>query len=93
MLSASSLHSSALFIFHGATPISYVQAAILNLSHPYLRSTIVLLDKGHTNMCAYLSRTKRQLLPYTVLKTTSTALISLIHYYCPCIVLVQVLEY
>ena len=33
------------FDFHGAAPILYVQAAILNLPHPYLRSTTVLLDE------------------------------------------------
>ena len=33
-----------LLCFHGAVPIPYVQVAILNLLHPYLRSTIVLLD-------------------------------------------------
>ena len=32
------------FVFHGAAPILYVWVAILNLPHPYLRSTTVLLD-------------------------------------------------
>ena len=32
-------------VFHGAVPIPYVQVVILNLSHPYLRSTTVLLDQ------------------------------------------------
>ena len=32
------------FVFHGAAPIPYVQMAILNLTHPYLRSTTILLD-------------------------------------------------
>ena len=27
------------FVFHGAAPVPYVQAAILNLLHQYLRST------------------------------------------------------
>ena len=30
--------------YPGAAPITIAQAAILNLSHPYLRSTTVLLD-------------------------------------------------
>ena len=32
------------FVFHEAAPIPYGQAAILNLPHPYLGSTTVLLD-------------------------------------------------
>ena len=32
------------FVFVGVAPIPYVQAAILNLPHPYLRSTTALLD-------------------------------------------------
>ena len=31
-------------VFHGAAPIAYVQAAILNLGDPQVRSTSVLLD-------------------------------------------------
>ena len=39
------LHSSALF--YGAVPIPYAQEAILNLPHPYLRtSTILLVIRG-----------------------------------------------
>ena len=32
------------FVFYGAAPIPYVQMTILNLAHPKLRSTTVLLD-------------------------------------------------
>ena len=32
------------FIFHGADPIHYVQAATLNLPHPYFRSSTIFLD-------------------------------------------------
>ena len=35
------------FIFYGATPAPYVQAVILNLSHPYVRSTTVHLGTFH----------------------------------------------
>ena len=35
------------FIFHGAPPIPYVLVEILNLPHPYLRNTTVLLDRLH----------------------------------------------
>ena len=34
------------FAFHGAASIPYIQAAILNLPHPQLRSTTVLLDEA-----------------------------------------------
>ena len=40
MYSVSFFHSSVLF--HGITPIPYVQAAILNPSHHFLRSTVLL---------------------------------------------------
>ena len=35
------------FVFHEAAPIPYVQSAILNLPHPQLRSTTVVLDIPH----------------------------------------------
>ena len=44
MLLVSFLHSSAYLGFHGAAPIHYVQAAILNILPPHLRSTTILLD-------------------------------------------------
>ena len=46
------LHSSASFL--GAAPIlyMYVQEAILNLPHPYLRSTTVLLDIKKYSFCS-----------------------------------------
>ena len=33
------------FVFHKAAPIPYLKVAILNLPHPKVRSTTVLLDK------------------------------------------------
>ena len=39
-----SLHSSALVSMELLLPIPYVHVLILNLSHPYLKGTTVLLD-------------------------------------------------
>ena len=45
------------FVFLGAAPIPYVEAAIVNLLHPYLISTCttVLLDIYVLLCCVYLS--------------------------------------
>ena len=42
------------FVFHGATPIPYVQLAILNLPNPYFRSTTVLLDTNKQCLRAFV---------------------------------------
>ena len=43
-LVCSKLFELLCFVFLRAAPIPYVQVAILNLPHSYLRSTIVFLD-------------------------------------------------
>ena len=40
------------FVFHGAAPIPYLQAAILNLPHAYLSSTTVLTDSSSNSVSA-----------------------------------------
>ena len=52
--------------YHGAAPVPYahVYNTFLNLPHPYIKSTIVLLDKTKT-VCLYVVNQSNNLSQYT----------------------------